>query len=196
MRDLANPMSGTAAHDRETKPANKRGAARLAAVQALYQMEVSGASLTEIVAEYENHRLGREVDGEQYLDADAGWFRSVVAGVVGRQRQIDPLIHAALTPDWPLARLEILLRAILRAAVFELTSRPDVPAKVVISEYVDVAKAFFEEDEPGMVNGVLDRVARKLRAGEVKPGSAAAPAPDAESDGAGQDGDGPEQDEG
>ena len=118
-------MSATATHDRESKPANKRGAARLAAVQALYQMEVSGSSLTEIVAEYENHRLGREVDGEQYLDADAGWFRSIVAGVVGRQRQIDPVIHAALTPDWPLARIEILLRGPMIAS-----TRPGMPLEV------------------------------------------------------------------
>ncbi|MCB1465408.1 MAG: transcription antitermination factor NusB [Nitratireductor sp.] len=182
-------MSGTATPNRETKPANKRGAARLAAVQALYQLEVSGSSLTEIVAEYENHRLGREVDGEQYLDADAGWFRSIVAGVVGRQRQIDPLIHAALTPDWPLARLEVLLRAILRAAVFELGNRPDVPARVIINEYVDVAKAFFDEDEPGMVNGVLDRVARKLRAQEVNPGRVGdtSPATEPETDNPAQD---------
>ena len=171
-------MSETAAHKgetkqggetkpgREAKPANKRGAARLAAVQALYQMELSGSPLTEIVAEYENLRLGREVDGEQYLEADAGWFRSIVAGVVGNQRQIDPLIHAALTSDWPLARLEILLRSILRAAVFELDARADVPSRVIISEYVDIAKAFFADDEPGMVNGVLDRIAHKLRPGE------------------------------
>lgn len=175
-------MPAMTTQERGPKPANKRGAARLAAVQALYQMEVSGASLTEIVAEYENHRLGHEVDGEQYLDADAGWFRSIVAGVVGRQRKIDPVIHDALTPDWPLARLEILLRAILRAAVFELANRADVPARVIINEYVDVSKAFFDEDEPGMVNGVLDRVARKLRSGEVKPGSDAPAESDVEGD--------------
>ena len=187
-------MSGTAMDDRQTRPANKRGAARLAAVQALYQMEVSGSSLKEIVTEYENHRLGREVDGEQYLDADAGWFRSVVAGVVGRQRQIDPVIHTALTPDWPLARIEILLRSILRAAVFELANRPDVPARVIISEYVDVAKAFFDEDEPGMVNGVLDRVARTLRPQEVNGTRGMSPAEEPPS--TAQDSDGPAPDEG
>ncbi|MEZ5800403.1 MAG: transcription antitermination factor NusB [Nitratireductor sp.] len=149
------------------KPANKRGAARLAAVQALYQMEISGANVTEIVAEYENSRLGQEIDGEHYLDADHGWFRSVVSGVVSQQRKIDPEIHAMLTPEWPLSRLHTLLRSILRAAVYELINRKEVPARVIISEYVDVAKAFFSDDEPGMINGVLDRITRKLRAEEL-----------------------------
>jgi len=150
------------------RPANKRGAARLAAVQALYQMDVADLPLMEVVAEYENFRLGRELDGEQYVEADPGWFRSIVSGVVGRQREIDPLIHEALPADWPLARLDILLRAILRAGTYELQGRSDVPARVIISEYVDVAKAFFEGDEPGMVNGVLDRVARGQRGAEFE----------------------------
>lgn len=164
-------MPGPALNPKQFRPANKRGVARLAAVQALYQMEVADARLMDVVAEYENFRLGRELDGEQYLDADAGWFRSVVSGVVEQQRRIDPLIHGALTPDWPLARIDTLLRAILRAAAFELVNRKDVPARVIISEYVDVAKAFYEEDEPGMVNGVLDRIAHDLRPGEF-PGRA------------------------
>lgn len=151
------------------KPANKRGAARLAAVQALYQMELSGVGVTEVVAEYENTRLGQEIDGEKYLDADAGWFRSIVAGVVAAQRTIDPSIHAVLPADWPLSRLHTLLRAILRAGAFELASRKDVPARVIINEYVDVAKAFFSDDEPGMINGVLDRMARAARPGELGP---------------------------
>ena len=152
------------------RPANKRGVARLAAVQALYQMDVSDAGLTETVAEYENFRLGREIDGEQYLEADAGWFRAIVSGVVAEQRRIDPLIGAALTPDWPLARLDTLLRAVLRAGTYELLSRRDVPVRVVISEYVDVAKAFYADEEPGLVNGVLYRIARRLRAAELEAG--------------------------
>lgn len=154
------------------KSANKRGAARLAAVQALYQMDLTDGRLFDVVAEYESHRLGREVDGETYLEADIGWFRGVVAGVVGDQKKIDPLVHAALTPDWPLVRIDTLLRAVLRAAVFELQSRADVPAKVIISEYIDVAKAFYGEDETRMVNGVLDTIARDLRPAEVAPRSA------------------------
>ncbi len=150
------------------KPANKRGAARLGAVQALYQMDVGGTSLEKVVEEYENTRLGREIDGEQYLEADTAYFRGILAGVVKEQKQLDPMIHSALTPDWPLKRIDTLLRAVLRAGAFELFQRKDVPAKVIITEYVDVSKAYFEEDEPRLVNGVLDQIAHKLRAGEFE----------------------------
>ena len=145
------------------KAANKRGAARLAAVQALYQMDVGGTPLLEVVAEYESFRLGQEVDGETYRDADAAWFRDIVSGVVRSQTEIDPLIHTSLTPDWPLARLDTTLRAILRAGTYEVTSRKDVPVAVIVTEYVDIAKAFYTEDEPRLVNAVLDRIARRSR---------------------------------
>lgn len=145
------------------KPANKRGAARLAAVQALYQMDVGGTGLLETVAEYESFRLGQEVDGETYRQADAAWFRDIVSGVVRGQTAIDPLIHASLTPDWPLARLDTTLRAILRAGTYEVMSRKDVPVAVIVTEYVDVAKAFYAEEEPRLVNAVLDRIARTAR---------------------------------
>ncbi len=145
------------------KQANKRGAARLAAVQALYQMDVVGTGMLEIVAEYEEHRLGKEVDGAQYLEADPQWFRAIIAGVVGEQKNLDPVIHDSLTDDWPLSRLDSTLRAVLRAGAFELVMRADVPAAVVVSEYVDIAKAFFGGDEPKLVNAVLDRIARKCR---------------------------------
>jgi N utilization substance protein B len=148
------------------RPANQRGAARLFAVQALYQMELGGASLPEIVAEFETHRLGQEIDGEQYRDADAAVFRELVGGVVTGPRDLDPAIDAALTGDWPLPRVDATLRAILRAGAFELASRRDVPARVVITEYVDVAKAFFEGEVPAMVNAVLDALARNLRPAE------------------------------
>jgi N utilization substance protein B len=148
------------------RPANQRGAARLSAVQALYQMELGGASLPEIIAEFETHRLGQEIDGEQYRDADAAFFREIVGGVVAGQRDLDPAIDAALSGDWPLPRVDATLRAILRAGAFELASRPDVPARVVITEYVDVAKAFFEGEVPAMVNAVLDALARSLRPAE------------------------------
>lgn len=149
-----------------TRPANQRGAARLAAVQALYQMELGGANVPEIIAEFETHRLGKEVDGDQYRDADAAFFRDIVAGVVSSQRILDPAIDDALTGDWPLPRVDATLRAILRAGAFELSRRPDIPARVIISEYVDVAKAFFEGDVPAMVNAVLDALARTTRASE------------------------------
>lgn len=156
-------MTGSPQGERAVKPANKRGAARLAAVQALYQMDVGGTGLLETTAEYEAFRLGREIDGAQYREADAQWFRAILAGVVGLQTTIDPLIHAALTDDWPLSRLDSTLRAILRAGAWELMERRDVTVPVIISEYVDIARAFFGEEEPRLVNAVLDRVARDVR---------------------------------
>lgn len=148
------------------RPANQRGAARLAAVQALYQMELGGATVPDILAEFQTHRLGKEIDGEQYRDADGAFFREIVTGVVDDQRVLDPAIDAALAADWPLARIDATLRAILRSGAFELAHRSDVPGRVVITEYVDVAKAFFEGEVPAMVNAVLDALARRLRPGE------------------------------
>jgi N utilization substance protein B len=145
------------------RPANKRGTARLAAVQALYQMDIVGAGLLEVAAEYEAYRLGKEVDGSVYREADAQWFRAILSGVVEHQKEIDPVIGQSLTEDWPLSRLDSTLRAILRAGVFELMKRADVPVAVIVSEYVDIAKAFYDEDEPKLVNAVLDRVARRVR---------------------------------
>jgi transcription antitermination protein NusB len=149
--------------EQTVKPANKRGAARLAAVQALYQMDVVGTGLLELVAEYEEHRLGKEVDGAQYLEADPQWFRAIVSGVVAEQKKLDPIIHDSLTDDWPLSRLDATLRAVLRAGAYELVIRSDVPPAVVVTEYVDIAKAFFGDDEPKLVNAVLDRIAKRPR---------------------------------
>ena len=146
------------------RPANKRGAARLAAVQALYQMDVAGTGLLETTAEYEAFRLGKEIDGDLYREADAQWFRAILSGVIENQTYIDPVIRQSLTEDWPLSRLDSTLRAILRAGVYELTKRSDVPVPVIVSEYIDIAKAFYgEEEEPKLVNAVLDRVARRVR---------------------------------
>ncbi len=148
------------------RPANQRGVARLAAVQALYQMDLGGATLPDVLAEFETHRLGKELDGEQYRDADAAFFREIVSGVVKDKRVLDPAITEALTADWRLGRVDVTMRAILRSGAFELAHRNDVPGRVVITEYVDVAKAFFEGEVPAMVNGVLDTLARKLRPAE------------------------------
>jgi N utilization substance protein B len=142
---------------------NQRGAARLAAVQALYQMDVGGTGVLEIVAEYEEHRLGKELDGDTYLKADAAWFRSIVSGVVRDQRKLDPLIGSALQDDWALSRLDSTVRAILRAGTFEILERKDVPVPVIVTEYVEIAKAFFEDEEPKLVNAVLDRIAKQVR---------------------------------
>jgi N utilization substance protein B len=150
----------------DARKANKRGAARLAAVQALYQMDLAATGLNEILAEFERHWIGREVEGAQYLPAEAAFFRDIVTGVVREQRKLDPLIDEALAERWPLKRIEAILRAVLRAGAYELDHRRDVPARVVVSEYADVAAAFVERDETGMVNAVLDQLARKLRAAE------------------------------
>jgi N utilization substance protein B len=150
----------------EPRPANQRGAARLAAVQALYQLEIGGGDLMAVIEEFEAFRLGGEIDGEQYRQADAGWFRDIVGGVVADQRTIDPMIHTALVEDWPLKRVDATLRAILRCGTYELRRRGDVPGRVIISEYIDIARAFFEDDEPRLVNGVLDRIAHDSRPDE------------------------------
>ncbi|MFL5086530.1 MAG: transcription antitermination factor NusB [Xanthobacteraceae bacterium] len=157
-------MARTAA--RAERKANQRGAARLAAVQALYQMDIAGTGLNEILAEFESHWLGREVEGAQYLPAEAAYFRAIVEGVLREQLKLDPLIDKALSDGWPLKRIETVLRAVLRAGASELDRRSDVPARTVISEYVDVANAFVDRDETGLVNAVLDQLARQLRPGE------------------------------
>ena len=159
-------MAAGAIRDEESRKANRRGAARLAAVQALYQMDLAGTGLNEILAEFESHWMGREVEGAQYLPAEAGFFRDIVSGVVREQRALDPLIDEALSKSWPLKRIETVLRAALRAGAYELNHRRDVPARVVVTEYADVAAAFVGRDETGMINAVLDHLARQLRPGE------------------------------
>ena len=161
-------MAGTEAQ--AARKANKRGAARLAAVQALYQMDLAGTGFNEIVAEFESHWLGGEVEGAQYMPAEAAYFRDIVGGVLREQKKLDPLIDAALNRGWPLKRIEAILRAVLRAGAYELVCRPDVPARVVTAEYVDVAAAFVDDEETGMVNAVLDQLARQLRAAELSGG--------------------------
>ena len=151
---------------KDERKANRRGPARLAAVQALYQMDIAGTGLNDILAEFESHWIGREVEGAQYLPAEAAFFRDVVSGVVREQRRLDPLVDQALAEGWPLKRIEAILRAVLRAGAYELGHRSDVPARVVVSEYVDVANAFVDKDETGMVNAVLDQIARQFRAAE------------------------------
>jgi N utilization substance protein B len=148
--------------------ANRRGAARLAAVQALYQMDLAATPLNDILGEFEAHWIGQEVEGDKYLPAEAAFFRDVVKGVVAEQRKLDPMIDAVLSKGWPLVRIETVLRAILRAGAYELDRKPEVPARVVVSEYADIAHAFVERDETGLVNAVLDQLARQLRASEFE----------------------------
>ena len=148
----------------------QRSAARLAAVQALYQMDIAATPLPDILSEYESHWIGRDVDGESYPEAEAAYFRDNVSGVLREQRTIDPVVDDVLARGWPLRRVEAVLRAVLRAGAYELMHRPEVPARVVVNEYVNVAGAFLDREETGMVNAVLDELARRLRAGEfLKP---------------------------
>ena len=165
-------MSDAERNVQDARKANKRGAARLAAVQALYQMDLAGTGVNEIMAEFESHWLGGEVEGAKYLPAEAAYFRDIVSGVVREQMSLDPKIDAVLTGGWPLKRIEAVLRAVLRAGAYELACRNDVPARVVMSEYVDVAGAFVDKEETGMVNAVLDQLARQFRAAEIAGGPA------------------------
>ena len=149
--------------------AERRAASRLAAVQALYQMEVAGKELNEVFAEFESYWIGQEVEGDIYNPAELAFFRDIVSGVLRDQQPIDRGLDDTLAAGWPLRRVEALMRAILRAAYYELRSRPDVPARVVVTEYVDVAAAFFGPDECGMINAVLDALARQTRPAEFAP---------------------------
>jgi N utilization substance protein B len=159
----------SAAADRAPKPSagRHRTAARLAAVQALYQIELAGAPVDSVIGEFVHHRIGRDHEDMRFGDADPEFFAALVRGADAQREELDRLIVAALTPDWPLERLEAVLRAILRAGAYELVASVDVPGAVVISEYLDIGHAFFAGKEPGMVNGVLDRMARSLRPQEV-----------------------------
>ncbi len=145
----------------------RRAAARLAAVQALYQMDVAKKGINEILAEFESYWIGQEVEGDQYKPAEIAFFRSILEGVLAEQIDVDLLVDRALQQGWPLSRVEAVLRAILRAGTYELRSRKDVPARVVIVEYTDIAGAFFETEEVGMVNAVLDSLAHRLRPDEL-----------------------------
>lgn len=151
-------------------PGARLGAARLAAVQALYQMEMRGTAADEVIAEFRAHRLGADIDGTEAVPPDPKLFGALVAGVAEQREALDLLIGGALPAGWPLQRLEILMRCILRAGAFELKSRLQSPARVVIDQYVAVAHAFFSGSEPGMVNGVLDALARRLRPDEMNAG--------------------------
>jgi N utilization substance protein B len=140
-----------------------RTVARLAAVQALYQMEIAGAGSEAVIREFSDHRFDADLEGEKLAEADEDFFAELVRGVVAAQKDIDAAVAARLAQGWRLERIDATLRAILRAGGFELLRRPDVPTEVVIDEYVEVAKSFFEGPEPGVANGVLDGIAKDVR---------------------------------
>ncbi len=141
----------------------ERRAARLAATQALYQIELGGASAGQVVQEFFDHRLEEEIDGLRLAKTDRRLLAELVEGVVARQGDLDDMLAAVLDRDWPVERLETLLRIVLRAGAYELSERPGVPARVIITEYLGLADAFFGGKEPGLVNAVLDRLAQALR---------------------------------
>ncbi len=153
-----------------SKPARSqaRSSARLAAVQALYQRHMEGTALVRLLDEFHQHRLGRQIDDEDhgealYAEAEIEFFDDVVRGVSSRHEEIDTRIAAKLADGWTLARLDKTMLQILRAGTYELLARPDVPRASVISEYVDVAKAFFDDREAKFANGVLDAIAKEAR---------------------------------
>jgi N utilization substance protein B len=140
-----------------------RSAARLAAVQALYQQEMERTPLPRLLKEFHDHRLGATIEDEQYLEAERDFFDDIVTGADARRSDIDTAISGKLATGWTLERLDRPMRAILRAGTYELIARPDVPVGSVISEYVDVAHAFYDKRESGFVNGLLDAIAKEIR---------------------------------
>jgi len=145
---------------------NARSAARVAAVQGLYQMDMAQTDLNAVINEFQNLRFLQAEPNDAIAGADPTFFAELLRGVVRRQRDIDPIVDQQLAAGWRLGRVDSILRAILRSGVFELLERPDVPGRVVINEYIEIAHAFFSEDEPKVVNGILDKVARRLRPAE------------------------------
>ena len=140
-----------------------RSAARLAAVQALYQQEMEGIPTTRLIHEFHAHRLGATIEDVTYADAEESFFDDLVGGTAARREEIDELISAKLAEGWSLARLDKPMKALLRVGAYELLARRDVPMATVITEYVDVAKAFYDKRETGFVNGLLDAVAKAVR---------------------------------
>ena len=144
-----------------------RSAARLAAVQALYQQEMEGTPLPRLLKEFHDHRLGATIEDAEYHQAERDFFDDIVSGADARRAEIDELIGARLAEGWALERLDRPMRAILRAGAYELIARPDVPLGSVINEYVDVAHAFYDKRESGFVNGLLDAIAKHARLGRT-----------------------------
>ena len=157
--------------DDSAPPGGQRSTARLIAVQALYEIEMAGASTDTVLRQFMDRRWGRrseEEGGAPLVEPDIQWLVVLVHGVAERLDELDEAIEGALDKSRPLERLEVLLRAILRAGTYELLSQTDVPARVVINEYMNIAHAFFAGKEPNLVNGVLDRLAHVLRQEELE----------------------------
>ena len=148
---------------RKPSRSKRRSAARLAAVQALYQRQMEATPLARLLDEFHQHRIGQEIEDAQYVRAEVAFFDDVVSGVVSREEEIDALLAERLAEGWRLERLDKTLLQILRAGAYELLARPDIPVSTTISEYLDVAHAFFDKSDAKIVNGVLDAVAKAVR---------------------------------
>ena len=163
LEQLAEAQKQRAEPQLTSRQRRARTVARLAAVQALYQMELAGEGVETVISEFSNHRFDTDIEGEPLAEADEEWFAEIVRGVIASQRDIDAAVKARLASNWRLERLDSTLRALPRAGAWELRERPDVPREIVIDEYVELAKAFFDDAEAKFVNAALDGVARDAR---------------------------------
>lgn len=163
LQQLAETEAQRAEPGLSSRQRRARTVARLAAVQALYQMELAGEGVETVITEFRNHRFDADIEGQPLAEADEDWFADIVRGVVDGQRAIDTAVTARLASGWRLERLDATLRALLRSGAWELRERPDVPREIVIDEYVELAKAFFDAAEAKFVNAALDGVARDAR---------------------------------
>lgn len=163
LAQLAEAEKARAEPQLTSRQRRARTVARLAAVQALYQMELAGEGVETVIREFANHRFDTDIEGEPLAEADEAWFADIVRGVIEQQRRIDDTIKVRLASNWRLERLDATLRALLRSGAWELAYKPEVPREIVIDEYVELAKAFFDEAEAKFVNAALDGVARDVR---------------------------------
>lgn len=163
LQQLAEAEKERAEPNLTSRQRRARTVARLAAVQALYQMELAGEGVETVISEFSNHRFDSDIEGEPLAEADEEWFGDIVRGVIESQREIDAAVKARLASNWRLERLDATLRALLRSGAWELAHKPEVPREIVIDEYVELAKAFFDEADAKFVNAALDGVARDVR---------------------------------
>jgi transcription antitermination protein NusB len=145
------------------KRSKSRSVARLAAVQALYQLDMEKSGIAKLLAEFHAHRLGAEIEDVQYAEAEVSFFDDIVSGVDARRTEVDALVESKLGAQWKIGRIDKTMLQILRAGTYELLARPDVPVATVIAEYIDVAHAFFDAKDAKFVNGLLDSVAKVTR---------------------------------
>ncbi len=164
LAQLAEAEKARAEPQLTSRQRRARTVSRLATVQALYQMELAGEDVETVIREFLNHRFDADIEGQPLAEADEDWFAQVVRGVVADQKAIDERIKKRLASNWRLERIDATLRALLRSGAWELTHKPEVPKEIVIDEYVELAKAFFDEAEAKFVNAALDGVARDVRA--------------------------------